>query len=123
MRESRGATMDLSRGKNTCPPWEWPESWRSKRPVWALTSARSGSWARRMAAPPSGSSSKVVQLAITWTLANPAVDVAIAGARTPDQIGGSPSAAQFELYEEDLREMENIMQGAVAVGGPSPEGV
>jgi aryl-alcohol dehydrogenase-like predicted oxidoreductase len=65
----------------------------------------------------------VVQLAIAWTLANPAVDVAIVGARNPEHIEGSAPAAEFELSEEDLREIENIMQGAVAVGGPSPEGV
>ena len=65
----------------------------------------------------------VVQLAIAWTLANPAVDVAIVGARNPEHIEGSAPAAEFELSEKDLREIENIMQGAVAVGGPSPEGV
>lgn len=65
----------------------------------------------------------VIQLAIAWTLANPAVDVAIVGARNPDHIEGSAPAAEFDLSEEDLREIENIMQGAAAVGGPSPEGV
>src|SRR5215212_706355 len=65
----------------------------------------------------------VIQLAIAWTLANPAVDVAIVGARNPDHIEGSAPAAEFDLSEEDLREIENIMRGAVAVGGPSPEGM
>jgi aryl-alcohol dehydrogenase-like predicted oxidoreductase len=48
----------------------------------------------------------VGQLAIAWTLANPAVDVAIVGARTPAQI-----------------EIERIMNSAVGVGGPAPETV
>jgi aryl-alcohol dehydrogenase-like predicted oxidoreductase len=65
----------------------------------------------------------VAQLAVAWTLANPAVDVAIVGARTTDQIEGTAPAAEFDLSEEDLREIENIMRGAVMVGGPSPEGV
>jgi aryl-alcohol dehydrogenase-like predicted oxidoreductase len=65
----------------------------------------------------------VVELAIAWTLANPAVDVAIVGARRPNQIEGSAPAADFDLSEDDLREIEDIMQGAVTVGGPTPEGV
>lgn len=64
----------------------------------------------------------VAQLAVAWTLANPAVDVAIVGARRPDQIEGTAPAAEFNLSEEDLREIEDIMRDAVAVGGPSPEG-
>ncbi len=64
----------------------------------------------------------VPQLAIAWTLANPAVDVAIVGARRPDQIEGSAPASDIELSRDDLEEIERIMQGAVAVGGPSPEG-
>jgi aryl-alcohol dehydrogenase-like predicted oxidoreductase len=65
----------------------------------------------------------VVQLAVAWTLANPAVDVAIVGARRPDQIEGTAPAAEFDLSDEDLQEIENIMQDAIAVGGPSPERV
>ena len=65
----------------------------------------------------------VVQLAVAWTLANPAVDVAIVGARRSDHIEGTAPAAEFDLSEEDLRELENIMQDAAMVGGPSPEGV
>ena len=64
----------------------------------------------------------VAQLAVAWTLANPAVDVAIVGARRPDQIEGTAPAAEFDLSEDDLREIENIMRDAVMVGGPSPEG-
>ncbi len=64
----------------------------------------------------------VAQLAVAWTLANPAVDVAIVGARRPDQIEGTAPAAEFDLSEDDLREIEDIMRDAVAVGGPSPEG-
>jgi aryl-alcohol dehydrogenase-like predicted oxidoreductase len=65
----------------------------------------------------------VAQLAVAWTLANPAVDVAIVGARRAGHIEGTAPAAEFDLSEEDLREIDDIMQGAVAVGGPSPEGM
>ena len=65
----------------------------------------------------------VAQLAVAWTLANPAVDVAIVGARRPDQIEGTAPAAEFDLSDDDLREIENIMRNAVMVGGPSPERV
>ncbi len=65
----------------------------------------------------------VAQLAVAWTLANPAVDAAIVGARRPDHIAGTAPAAEFDLSDDELREIENIMLSAVMVGGPSPEGV
>jgi aryl-alcohol dehydrogenase-like predicted oxidoreductase len=65
----------------------------------------------------------VAQLAVAWTLANPAVDVAIVGARRPEHIEGTTPAAELDLSEDDLREINNIMQGAVMVGGTSPERV
>jgi aryl-alcohol dehydrogenase-like predicted oxidoreductase len=65
----------------------------------------------------------VAQLAVFWTLSIPAVDVAIVGARRPDHFQGTAPAAEFDPSEENLREIENIMQGAVPVGGPSPEGM
>lgn len=64
----------------------------------------------------------VAQLAVAWTLANPAVDVAIVGGRRPDHIEGTAPAAELELSDEHRRRIEEIMEGAVAVGGPSPEG-
>jgi aryl-alcohol dehydrogenase-like predicted oxidoreductase len=63
------------------------------------------------------------QLAIAWTLANPAVDVAIVGARTPNQIEQTAPSADIHLTTEDLGEIERIIRGAVPVGGPSPESV
>ncbi|MGI8585165.1 MAG: aldo/keto reductase [Thermoleophilaceae bacterium] len=63
----------------------------------------------------------VAQLAVAWTLANPAVDVAIVGARRPDHIEGTAPAADIDLSSDDLRDIEEIVEGAVPVGGPSPE--
>jgi aryl-alcohol dehydrogenase-like predicted oxidoreductase len=65
----------------------------------------------------------VSQLAIAWALAHPAVDVAIVGARRPAHIEDSVGAAQIDLAEEDLAEIDRIMAGAVTVAGPSPESV
>ncbi len=67
--------------------------------------------------------STIVQLAIAWTLANPNVDVAIVGARRPDHIEGAAPAVELDLSDDDLREIDNIVKGAVPVGGPTPEGV
>jgi aryl-alcohol dehydrogenase-like predicted oxidoreductase len=65
----------------------------------------------------------VSALAIAWTLAHPAVDVAIVGARHAAHIEDSLSAADLRLSDADLAEIDAIMDGAVAVGGPSPETV
>jgi aryl-alcohol dehydrogenase-like predicted oxidoreductase len=65
----------------------------------------------------------VSQLAIAWTLAHRAVDVAIVGARRATHIADSVGAVDVELTEEDLAEIDRIMAGAVAVAGPSPESV
>jgi aryl-alcohol dehydrogenase-like predicted oxidoreductase len=63
----------------------------------------------------------VAQLAIAWTLANPAVDVAIVGARSPEQIRQTAPAVDLRLSPEDIAQIQMILQGEVAVGGPAPE--
>jgi aryl-alcohol dehydrogenase-like predicted oxidoreductase len=63
----------------------------------------------------------VAQLAIAWTLATPGVDCAIVGARTPEHIEGTAPAGEIELSDEDLRDVGEVLEGAVPVGGPSPE--
>jgi aryl-alcohol dehydrogenase-like predicted oxidoreductase len=63
----------------------------------------------------------VAQLAIAWTLANPAVDVAIVGARSPEQIRQTAPAADLRLSPEDIAQVELILRGDIAVGGPAPE--
>ena len=65
----------------------------------------------------------VAQLAVAWTLANPTVDCAIVGARRSDHIEGTAPAADLELTADDLKEIGEIVEGAVPVGGPSPEAV
>ncbi len=63
----------------------------------------------------------VAQLAVAWVLANPAVDVAIVGARRPRQIEQTSPAADIQLKPETLGEIEQIMRDATPIGGPSPE--
>jgi aryl-alcohol dehydrogenase-like predicted oxidoreductase len=63
----------------------------------------------------------VSQLAIAWTLANPAVQVAIVGARSPRHIEDSVAAAHVTLSDDDLDRVETIMSAAVPMSGPSPE--
>ena len=63
----------------------------------------------------------VSRLAIAWTLANPAVQVAIVGARHPGNIEDSVAAAELSVSEADLERVDHIMAGSVAMSGPSPE--
>ena len=63
----------------------------------------------------------VSQLAIAWALANPAVEVAIVGARSPEHIEDSVTAAELALSELDLERVERIMAGSVPMSGPHPE--
>ena len=65
----------------------------------------------------------VSQLAIAWTLAHPAVHVAIVGARRADHIQDSLAAADVSLTVADLAEIDAIMAAATPVTGPSPETV
>jgi aryl-alcohol dehydrogenase-like predicted oxidoreductase len=61
------------------------------------------------------------QLAIAWVLENPAVAVALVGARHPRHIEDSVAAAELQLNDTDLEEIDRIMAGSTPVVGPSPE--
>jgi aryl-alcohol dehydrogenase-like predicted oxidoreductase len=65
----------------------------------------------------------VSQLAVAWTLANPAVHVAIVGTRQVSHVDESLSAAEISLSDADLAEIDTIMASATPVAGPSPEGM
>lgn len=53
----------------------------------------------------------IVQLAIAWTLANPAVTSAIVGAKSAAQVQHNASAADWKLTASDLRELDEIQGG------------
>jgi aryl-alcohol dehydrogenase-like predicted oxidoreductase len=65
----------------------------------------------------------VAQLAIAWTLAHPAVDVAIVGCRTAEQVDGMAAAADLALDDHDLAEIERLSADRLEIGGASPEGI
>src|ERR1700730_4194630 len=65
----------------------------------------------------------VAQLAIAWVLAQPAIDVAIVGARSASQLSQTAVASAIHLTYETLQEIERIMREAVPIGGPAPEGM
>ena len=57
------------------------------------------------------------------SLANPAVHVAIVGARQAKHVEDSLAAADISLSNADLAEIDKIMAAATQVAGPSPESV
>jgi aryl-alcohol dehydrogenase-like predicted oxidoreductase len=61
------------------------------------------------------------QLAVAWTLANPAVDVAIVGTRNPAHVDEAVAAADVSLEPALLERIDKIMAGAQPIAGPSPE--
>jgi aryl-alcohol dehydrogenase-like predicted oxidoreductase len=65
----------------------------------------------------------VAQLAIAWTLAHPAVHVAIVGSRWACHVDDSVGALDLCLDADDLARIDAVMSGAVAVAGPTPETV
>lgn len=50
------------------------------------------------------------EVAIAWTLANPAVTAAIVGARRPEQVDSNIGAAEFRLTSLELREIEDFLK-------------
>jgi myo-inositol catabolism protein IolS len=53
----------------------------------------------------------IAQLAIAWTLANPAVTSAIVGAKSAEQVQKNSRAADWKLTESDLQELDLIQGG------------
>ena len=65
----------------------------------------------------------VSRLAVAWTLANPAVHVAIVGTRNPAHVDDAVAALDLELDEHAMRQIDQIVSNEVPVGGPTPESV
>jgi aryl-alcohol dehydrogenase-like predicted oxidoreductase len=63
----------------------------------------------------------VAQLAIAWTLANPAVHVAIVGARSPRHIEEAAAATELRLSDVDLERIDRITADSASIAGPFPE--
>jgi aryl-alcohol dehydrogenase-like predicted oxidoreductase len=65
----------------------------------------------------------VGRLAVAWTLANPAVHVAIVGTRNARHVDDAIAATGLVLSPEALRRIDEIVGEEVPVGGPAPETV
>jgi aryl-alcohol dehydrogenase-like predicted oxidoreductase len=63
------------------------------------------------------------QLAVAWTVHNPAVDVAVVGARRTSQLDALIPAAEVELSASDIETIDSILSDAAPVTGPAPEGM
>ena len=63
----------------------------------------------------------VSQLAIAWALDNPAVATAIVGTRNADHVAESVAGADLTLSATDRARIDEVMERAEPVGGPSPE--
>jgi len=63
------------------------------------------------------------QLAVAWTLANPAVHVAIVGTRSPSHVQEALAARDLVFDAPTLSKIEAIIGDVVPVNGPSPEGI
>jgi aryl-alcohol dehydrogenase-like predicted oxidoreductase len=101
------------------------DDWRSKSPVFRGEAYRRNlnvvSALQRFAEFELGTS--VSRLAVAWTLANPAVDVAIVGTRNPEHVEDAIAAADLALDRQAMQKIDEIMSSEVPVGGPSPETV
>jgi aryl-alcohol dehydrogenase-like predicted oxidoreductase len=63
----------------------------------------------------------VAHLAVAWTLANPAVHVAIVGARRAPHVDEAITASELHLADDALANIDRIMAGATPFTGPSPD--
>lgn len=63
----------------------------------------------------------VSRLAVAWTLANPAVHVAIIGTRNAEHVDDAIAAARLELSADVLKRIDDIARDAVHIAGPRPE--
>ena len=62
----------------------------------------------------------LAQLAIAWTLSNPAVQVAIVGMSNLRHVDEAIAAAEIELDASTMTQFDEIMRGAVEVVLPGP---
>ncbi len=112
----------LLTGRMTSDTTFAPDDWRAKSELFTgETFRRNLAVVADLAAFAKERGTTVSRLAIAWTLANPAVHVAIVGARTPEQLRETSPAADLSLSAEDMAQIERILRGEVPVSGPAPE--
>jgi aryl-alcohol dehydrogenase-like predicted oxidoreductase len=112
----------LLSGRMTTETTFAPDDWRSKSDLFVGDAFRRNlAVVRELSEFAAARNATVAQLAIAWTLANPVVDVAIVGARSPEQIRQTAPAADLRLSLDDIHQIDSILRSDVAVGGPAPE--
>jgi len=100
------------------------DDWRSRSPMFeGETYARNLRVVAGLGALAAELGLTLPQLAIGWTLANPAVHVAIVGTRDRDHVDDVLAASAIDLDDDAMQRIDDLMVGAVAVAGPSPEGM
>jgi aryl-alcohol dehydrogenase-like predicted oxidoreductase len=100
-----------------------PDDWRSKSDVFKGEAFRRNlrvvAELERFAKSELGTN--VSRLATAWTLANPAVHVAIVGTRNLNHVDDAVAAASLTLDAVSMRRIDAVMRDAVPIGGPHPE--
>jgi aryl-alcohol dehydrogenase-like predicted oxidoreductase len=100
------------------------DDWRSKSPDFTGETFRQNlAVVERLKVLARARGMSLPQLAVAWTLANPAVDVAVVGARRASHLDETAAAADIEVSAADLQEIDAIMADALPVWGPHPEGM
>ena len=101
-----------------------PEDWRAKSPMFHGDPYRINlDVVARLQAVADELGLSLPQLALAWTLANPAVHAAIVGTRSAEHIAEAVAAADIRLDETTLERITRSVADAVPVPGPSPESV
>jgi aryl-alcohol dehydrogenase-like predicted oxidoreductase len=101
-----------------------PDDWRSKNPIFqGELFQRNLAVVEHLKRLAEQTGMSVAQLAIAWGLAQPGIDVAIVGARVPEQLAQTAQAGDIHLTQDILQEIERMMREAVPIGGPAPEGM
>jgi aryl-alcohol dehydrogenase-like predicted oxidoreductase len=98
------------------------DDWRSRSPMFqGETYARNLRVVAELGALATELGFTLPQLAIGWTLANPAVQVAIVGTRDRDHVDEALAASAMDLDDEVMQRIDALMVDAVPVAGPLPE--
>ena len=100
------------------------DDWRSRSPMFqGDTYARNLRVVAELGAMATELGCTLPQLAIGWTLANPAVHVAVVGTRDRDHVDEALAGSAMDLDDEVMQRVDALLAGAVPVAGPSPEGM
>jgi aryl-alcohol dehydrogenase-like predicted oxidoreductase len=100
------------------------DDWRSRSPMFqAETYARNLRVIAELGRLATELGFTLPQLAIGWTLANPAVHVAIVGTRDRLHVDEALAASATDLDDEVMKRIDDLVVDAVPVAGPSPEGM